>query len=112
MTSDTENALRRAADLAQVYLNEVALNQVAVRFAPRGRPVDKSQGDGFTRSVIARVQDEGTCWLGPTIWRDLAAMRISVSNWSTTEADADRSVEAIIESFRSERATLAPETAI
>jgi hypothetical protein len=73
--------------------------------------VDKSEADGFTRAVIARVQDEGTCWLGPTVWRDLAAMRISVSNWSTTEADADRSVQAIIESFRGARATLAPESA-
>jgi hypothetical protein len=26
----------------------------------------------------------------------MAAMRISVSNWSTTEADADLSVEAIL----------------
>ncbi len=73
--------------------------------------MDKSEGDSFTRAVIARVQDEGTCWLGPTVWRDLAAMRISVSNWSTTEADADRSVQAIIEAFRGARATLAPEAA-
>ena len=26
----------------------------------------------------------------------VAAMRISVSNWSTTEADADRTVDAIL----------------
>lgn len=107
---------RRMADALSAepgieILNEVALNQVLVRFTPRGAPVDKSEGDGFTRAVIARVQDEGTCWLGPTVWRDLAAMRISVSNWSTTEADADRSVKAIIESFGGARATLAPESA-
>jgi hypothetical protein len=30
-------------------------------------------------------------------------MRISVSNWSTTEADVDRSVEAIYETLRASR---------
>ena len=29
-------------------------------------------------------------------WHGMEAMRISVSNWSTTEADADLSVEAIL----------------
>jgi hypothetical protein len=47
------------------------------------------------RGVIAAVQADGTCWLGGTTWHGMAAMRISVSNWSTTEADADLSVEAI-----------------
>lgn len=37
-----------------------------------------------------------TCWLGGTTWRGQAAMRISVSNWSTDESDVDRSVEAIL----------------
>ncbi len=46
--------------------------------------------------VIAAVQADGTCWLGGTTWHGMAAMRISVSNWSTTEADADLSVEAIL----------------
>jgi hypothetical protein len=45
--------------------------------------------------VIAAVQQDGTCWLGGTTWHGMAAMRISVSNWSTTEADADISVAAI-----------------
>jgi hypothetical protein len=31
-----------------------------------------------------------------TTWHGMAAMRISVSNWSTTEADGQRSVEAIL----------------
>ena len=52
--------------------------------------------DDRTRRVIACVQDDGTAWLGGTTWQGMAAMRISVSNWSTTEADADRSVDAIL----------------
>ena len=47
------------------------------------------------RDVVAAVQADGTCWLGGTTWHGMAAMRISVSNWSTTEADADLSVAAI-----------------
>jgi glutamate/tyrosine decarboxylase-like PLP-dependent enzyme len=67
-------------------LNDVVLNQVLVRF-----------GDGeHTREVIARVQEDGTCWLTGTDWLGEHAMRISVSNWRTTERDVDRSVESIL----------------
>jgi aromatic-L-amino-acid decarboxylase len=38
--------------------------------------------------------------MGGTVWHGKAAMRISVSNWSTTEADADASVEAIVRAAR------------
>ncbi|HEX7808826.1 MAG TPA: aspartate aminotransferase family protein, partial [Thermoanaerobaculia bacterium] len=48
-----------------------------------------------TRAVIAGVQREGTCWLGGTTWHGLAAMRISISNWSTTSEDIERSAAAI-----------------
>jgi glutamate/tyrosine decarboxylase-like PLP-dependent enzyme len=77
-------------------LNEVVLNQVLVRFtAPDG-----DDSDAFTRDVVARVQADGTSWLGGTTWQGKAAIRISVSNWSTTEADVDRSVEAILRAAR------------
>jgi glutamate/tyrosine decarboxylase-like PLP-dependent enzyme len=72
-------------------LNEVVLNQVLVRFADPG-----GDHDGRTREVIRRVQADGTLWLGGTIWQGMAAMRISVSNWSTTTDDVDRSVAAIL----------------
>lgn len=78
-------------------LNEVVLNQVLVRFHAPG----KSQ-DELTRATIARVQREGTCWLGGTTWHGMAAMRISVCNWSTTEQDISRSAEAILAAFRRE----------
>jgi glutamate/tyrosine decarboxylase-like PLP-dependent enzyme len=67
-------------------LNEVVLNQVLVRFGD----------DSRTQEVIARVQEDGTAWMGGTSWQGKAAMRISVSNWSTTEADADASVQSIL----------------
>ena len=75
-----------AADGVEV-LNDVVLNQVLVRFG---------DDDETTRAVIARVQEDGTCWVGGTVWQGRAAMRFSVSNWSTTEADIDRSLAAIL----------------
>jgi glutamate/tyrosine decarboxylase-like PLP-dependent enzyme len=90
------DGLRGAPGVA--ILNDVVLNQVLVRFAPPGvtdPTAPDAATDAFTREVIAAVQADGTCWLGGTTWHGLAAMRISVSNWSTTEADADLSVAAI-----------------
>lgn len=73
-------------------LNEVVLNQVLFRFVP----ADGGDGDAFTRAVVRRIQDEGTCWLGGTTWRDRAAVRLSVSNWATTSEDVERSAAAIL----------------
>ena len=78
-------------------LNEVVLNQVLVRFEPRG-----GDAGAFTKAVVARVQREGTCWMGGTRWHEQDAMRISISNWSTTEEDIDRSAKAILACARAE----------
>jgi glutamate/tyrosine decarboxylase-like PLP-dependent enzyme len=72
-------------------LNEVVLNQVLVRFLDPG-----GDHDARTRAVVKAVQEDGTCWLGGTTWQGKAAMRISVSNWSTTTEDVDRSIAAIL----------------
>jgi glutamate/tyrosine decarboxylase-like PLP-dependent enzyme len=67
-------------------LNDVVLNQVLVSFGSAQR----------TREVIARVQQEGTCWCGGTVWQGQTAMRISVCSWATTGADVERSLAAIL----------------
>jgi glutamate/tyrosine decarboxylase-like PLP-dependent enzyme len=67
-------------------LNEVVLNQVLVSFGTAET----------TRRVIARVQEEGTCWCGGTVWQGKTAMRISVSSWATTDHDVARSLDAIL----------------
>ena len=46
-------------------LNEVVINQVLVSF---GDPA-------VTRTVIARVQSDGTCWRGGTNWRAATTSR-------------------------------------
>ena len=65
--------------------NEIVLNQVLASFG----------SDERTDALIAAVQRDGTCWMGGTTWHGRRYMRISVSNWTTTEADVDRSVAAI-----------------
>jgi hypothetical protein len=68
----------------------------------RFEPPSGTDADAATQAVIARVQRDGICWLGGTRWRGVDAMRISFSNWSTTEADVDRSAEAILAAARAE----------
>jgi glutamate/tyrosine decarboxylase-like PLP-dependent enzyme len=67
--------------------NDVVLNQVLVRFG---------DDDVRTRAIVDAVQRDGTCWMGSTVWRGRAWMRISVSSWATTEDDVDRSVDAVL----------------
>lgn len=93
-------ARRMASRLSQppavTILNDIVLNQVLVRFSdPSGMDSDE-----FTAEVIRRVQEDGTCWLGGTTWHGMHAMRISISNWSTTENDIDVSAEAILRCTR------------
>jgi glutamate/tyrosine decarboxylase-like PLP-dependent enzyme len=96
------HARRFAAALDQAdgveVLNEVVLNQVLVRFPDPG-----GDHDGRTREVVGRIQDDGSLWLGGTTWHGMAAMRLSVSNWRTTDEDVDRSVEVILRAARSVR---------
>jgi len=71
-------------------LADVALNQVLVSF---GSPEQ-------THRVIAAIQAEGTCWAGATVWQGRTAMRISVCSWATTDADVERSLQAMIRAGR------------
>jgi glutamate/tyrosine decarboxylase-like PLP-dependent enzyme len=87
-----ERSCARARDLAVALgelpgceiLNDVVLNQVLLRF----------EDDDATDAVVARVQEGGEAWLGGTVWNDRRAIRISVCNWQTSEADVERTVAA------------------
>jgi glutamate/tyrosine decarboxylase-like PLP-dependent enzyme len=86
---------RLRAEPAIRILNDVVLNQVLVRVVP-----NNGDADALTGKALRLVQEERICWLGGTRWHDMDAMRISVSNWSTTEADVDRSADSIIRAVR------------
>jgi len=83
---------RRMADrLAAIpgakVLNDVVLNQVLVRLPG---------GDDANRAAVAAIQRDGTCWLGGTTWHGRYVLRVSISNWATTDDDVDRSADAIV----------------
>ena len=62
-------------------LNNVVLNQMLMR----------ADTDDQTLALVQAVQQDGTCWCGPTVWQDRPAMRISISGWpppATTSARA------------------------
>jgi len=67
-------------------LNEVVINQVLVSF---GSPEK-------TLRTVERLQAEGTCWCGPTVWQGKTAMRISVSSWATSNEDVECSLAAML----------------
>lgn len=67
-------------------LNDVVINQVLVSF---GSP-EKTLG------VMRRIQEDGTCWCGGTVWKNKTAMRISVSSWATTGDDVEKSLAAML----------------
>jgi ribosomal protein L14E/L6E/L27E len=50
----------------------------------------------LTNRIIKKIQDDGTCWCGGTVWKGITAMRIRVSSWMTTEEDIEKSTAAII----------------
>jgi glutamate/tyrosine decarboxylase-like PLP-dependent enzyme len=81
-------AAELGVDPALEVLNEVVINQVLVAI----RAEDAAE---VTADAIDRIQRDGTCWLSGTTWRGRPAIRVSVSNWRTSEEDVRRSAAAI-----------------
>ena len=91
------HARRLAAGLREIGFeihNEVVLNQVVASIG----------GEALTAAVRDEVERGGECWFGPTRWQGRAAVRLSVSSWATTDADIDRSLEAIARAVATVRA--------
>ena len=65
-------------------INDVVLNQVLFRF----------ESDERTDEVLHRVQQGGTVWMSGTIWDGRKAIRLSVSNWQTGDAEIDIALDA------------------
>lgn len=83
------HARRFAAGVAAIpggeVLNDVVFTQVLTAFGD----------DATTREISERVLTEGTAVMTPSTWRDRSVLRISMSNWSTTSDDVDRSLAAL-----------------
>ncbi len=81
---------RFAAELSATegvaVLNDVVLNQVLLRF---------DDDDATTRRVVDELLAERVVYMGPSVFKGRAAMRISVSGWQTTDEDVTVSVDAV-----------------
>jgi glutamate/tyrosine decarboxylase-like PLP-dependent enzyme len=90
------HARRFAAELARVdgieLLNEVLLNQVLFRY----------ESDERTAEVLRDVQASGEAWMSGTVWRGRKAIRISVSNWQTSDDDVARAIAAFERAYATE----------
>ena len=79
-------------------VNETVLNQIILRFGADEPP---EVADDSTSRTIQRIQADGTCFMGGARWRDRWVMRVSVISATTTDADADRMVEAVRRTWNS-----------
>jgi glutamate/tyrosine decarboxylase-like PLP-dependent enzyme len=66
-------------------LNDVVFTQVCATFGT----------DERTEEVVRRLLADGTCWMTGSTWQGRSVLRISVSNWSTTDNDVERSLAAV-----------------
>jgi len=65
--------------------NDVVFSQVSASFGSDQRTVEVSR----------RLMADGTAWMTGSRWHGKAVLRVSVSNWSTTEEDVARSLAAL-----------------
>ena len=92
-----ERASQLAEQLAALdgveVLNDVDYTQVSLAFGD----------DATTRAVTARIIADGRVWMSGSRWRDREVLRISVSNWSTDDADVAAAVDAVRDALAAER---------
>jgi glutamate/tyrosine decarboxylase-like PLP-dependent enzyme len=83
------HARRFAVGLSEMegvrVVNDVVFTQVCVSFGT----------DEVTREVARRLLQDGTAWMTPSTWHGQAVLRISVSNWRTTDDDVDQTLAAV-----------------
>ena len=80
---------------------EPIINQGLVRFLnPQPGAVDRDHNE-WTDRVIAAVVRDGEAYFSGTTWRGWRAMRVSVSNWQTSDQDVDRTVASVARVLRS-----------
>jgi glutamate/tyrosine decarboxylase-like PLP-dependent enzyme len=88
-----DGAARFAAAIAELdgveVLNEVVLNQVLFSF----------DSDERTDEILRLVQEDGRVWMSGTTWDGRKAIRISVSNWQTDDAEIDLAVSVFREVY-------------
>ena len=87
----TKDFVQKLGELPGVEVLTVPIiNQGLVRFLDPNGDHDKR-----TDEVINHINASGEAWFGPTVWNGMRVMRISLSNFRTTQDDIERAVTAI-----------------
>jgi hypothetical protein len=76
-------------------LCEPIINQGLVRFLDSRPGATEADHDRHTDATIAAILRTGEAFFGGVTWRGKRAMRVSVCNWMTSEADVQRVVRAV-----------------
>jgi aromatic-L-amino-acid decarboxylase len=91
----TKALLTRVAELPDVeVLSAPVLNQALVRFLDSRPNTSDEDHDRRTDDVIAAVVASGEAFFAGTTWHGRRAMRVSLCNWRTSQADIERTVNA------------------
>lgn len=93
VAAQVRNLASRASQLAErlsvldgvEVLNDVVYTQVSLAFGD----------DATTRAVTARIIEDGLVWMSGSHWPGRDVLRLSVSNWTTDDADVEAAVEAV-----------------
>ncbi|MDQ0821948.1 glutamate/tyrosine decarboxylase-like PLP-dependent enzyme [Arthrobacter sp. V4I6] len=93
VAAQVRGLVRHASQLAEQLsavdgvevLNDVDYTQVSLAFGD----------DATTRAVTARIMADGRVWMSGSRWQERDILRISVSNWSTDDADVATAVGAV-----------------
>jgi glutamate/tyrosine decarboxylase-like PLP-dependent enzyme len=91
----TRDLVNKLGELPGVeVLTTPIINQGLVRFLdPSG------DHDARTDEAIEYINETGEAWFGGTLWNGMRVMRISVSNWRTSQDDIDRTIAAVREAL-------------
>lgn len=76
-------------------VNDVNLNQIAVRFHHPAHDTDT-----HTQNVTVGFQNEGVAWAQTSRYNGNTVLRLSVINWATTDDDIDKAAESLLSHHR------------
>jgi glutamate/tyrosine decarboxylase-like PLP-dependent enzyme len=84
------------------------INQGLVRFRDERAGATEADHDARTDRVIEQILNDGEAFFGGVNWRGRRCMRVSVSNWQTSDGDVARAVAAVERAIEAARGELIP----
>ncbi len=91
------NSARQLAKMLDSYsdiriINEIHLNQVLCRIEPKKIVTNLNK---FHGRVAQRIQEDGNCWIGTSVWNGQTVLRMSLTNIYTSKKDIQIAVDSI-----------------